>query len=61
MGPFDFFDANKFESKESSVETFGELTNAKQVSDMQNVLIPYVLPVNEIGGEIYDGTTTTCV
>ena len=61
LGAFDFFDANKFESKESSVETFGKLTNAKQVSDLQNVLIPYAPPVNEIGGDIYDGTTTTCV
>ena len=38
-----FADSDTFESKEAFVEKFGQLTDAKQVSDLHTVLRPYLL------------------
>ena len=38
-----FSDSDTFESKEYLVEIFGQITDAKQVSDMHTVLRPYLL------------------
>ena len=43
LGPLNFADSDTFESKEALVENFGQLTDAKQVSDLHTVLRPYLL------------------